>query len=183
MPDWQEMDLEQNPSDALVSWWLTGEPPYPAYAGPGLPDRQYHFDQIVHLVRDPLEVVKSVPSLRNTSFDYIDRELKLPVTVQENPLRYSALFWLRWNELADRKADVRLRVEEQDARSLCLACGLDVPKCSTDAGNMTASADTNTRVSFDAYVQNVTAHSIADALSESEASEFFALARKYGYHH
>lgn len=178
MPDFKEYDFDA-PEDALVSWWFAGDAPYPEYAGPGLPKRHYTFDRVVHIVRDPVHVMRSVTTMCPTSYAFIQKKANLSSTlVRTEPLRYSALFWLRWNKLAGRKADVRLRIEEQDAHSLCQACGFNW-EC--EGLVSTAPDTTNTRKHHKRYLENVTHASIRDALTKKEAKEFFELARSYGY--
>lgn len=179
MPDYKENDLDE-PTDALVSWWFAGDAPFPSYAGPGLPQRHYTFRKVVHIVRDPLEVIKTVPTMYSTSFAFIQKHAHLPSElVRTKPLKYAALFWMRWNKLAEWKADVRLKIEEQDAVSLCEACGWhDTCHNKPEA---TAPEDTNTREDHERGLKNVTVAAIREALSIEDAREFFALASKYGY--
>lgn len=182
MPDFKENDLDE-PTDALVSWWFAGDAPFPSYAGPGLPQRHYTFEKVVHIVRDPLEVIKTVPTMYSTSFAFIQKHAHLPSElVRTNPLKYAALFWLRWNKLAEWKADVRLKIEDQDARSLCEACGWQ-DTCHSDIPDATAPEDTNTREDHKKELKNVTAAAIREVLNHDDAREFFALSRKYGYNY
>lgn len=178
MPDFKEYDFDA-PDDALVSWWFAGDAPYPEYAGPGLPKRHYNFDRVVHVVRDPVKVMQSVTTMCPTSYAFIQKKANLSsALVRKEPMRYAALFWLRWNKMAGRKADVRLRIEDQDAHSLCQACGFNW-EC--EGLVSTAPDTTNTRRHHKRYLDNVTHASIQDALSKKEAKEFFELAQRYGY--
>ena len=70
------------------------------------------FDLRVHQVRHPLLVIRSVTqSFSKDDWRFIARHTGQSFAVR-NPLLRSMQYWLRWNLLAGRNTDCRIRVED-----------------------------------------------------------------------
>jgi len=83
------------------------------------------FGPAVHLVRDPLKVIASATTLREESFEYIEKHLGAPDG--GGLLRRIMHAWLGWNALVEKQAAARFRVEEigDNWPGLLKALGMD----------------------------------------------------------
>lgn len=74
----------------------------------------YEFDDIIHVVRHPLHVIAS------TAFTDMNGAIEwqarfIPVTAPpEHRIRQAVQTWLGWNELIEKQADIRVRVEDAE---------------------------------------------------------------------
>lgn len=71
----------------------------------------YRFDRVVHVVRHPLDVIAS------TAFTDMNGAIEwqagfVPVDLNASPVVRAAQTWLGWTDLADAKADRRMRIED-----------------------------------------------------------------------
>jgi hypothetical protein len=122
--------------DGIASWYMAVDDPEPPY-GPSA--RGYTFDLVIHLVRNPLEVIPSVAQfvLRNPpSLRYIERNARGTRLDPLDRLRggkralllQAARYWHEWNLLAEVKAagGARVQVEALTAQLPCLCERLGV---------------------------------------------------------
>ena len=67
------------------------------------------YTAIVHLVRSPLDAIASATTIGAESWEWIAQHIELDPGW--SPLKKAATYWLRWNQLAEQMADVRVQVE------------------------------------------------------------------------
>ncbi len=91
-----------------ISSWLFGAESSTVPWGPS--PSAYRFDHVTHLVRDPLSAIPSIATFKRSAWDYISRHIS--VDASDSLLVKSAKYWLYWNGMIERKADLRLRIEE-----------------------------------------------------------------------
>lgn len=106
--------------DGISSWLFAAE----ASAAPwGPAPSAFRFENVVHLVRDPLAAIPSIATFRESAWAYIEGHIALDPSAP--PLARSAMYWLRWNELVEGRADARLRVEDMPGalQPLCTELG------------------------------------------------------------
>lgn len=95
--------------DGIASWTMAT----PAAVRPyGPPTDVVRFRHVFHQVRHPLHVIASVESFEPASWAFIGMHIECgrdePVVLR------GARYWLHWNELAERMAEWRYRVEDID---------------------------------------------------------------------
>ncbi len=71
------------------------------------------YDQIVHQVRHPLQVISSAQTMKDEAFEYMFSAIGHPGG--ERGLRWYMWSWLYWNEFVEQFADWRFQVEEVDS--------------------------------------------------------------------
>jgi hypothetical protein len=105
-----------------ISSWLFGPKSMAVPWGPS-PSR-FRFENVVHLVRDPLSAIPSITTLKPSAWAYISRHI--PLDASDPPLVRSATYWLRWNEMIEREAGILLRIEDMPValESLCTRIGV-----------------------------------------------------------
>jgi hypothetical protein len=91
-----------------ISSWLFAPGSVAVPWGP-VPAR-YRFEHVVHLVRDPLAAIPSLATFRSSAWQYI--ALHAPIDPTERVLLRAARFWLHWNALVERRATLRVRIED-----------------------------------------------------------------------
>jgi len=118
--------------------------------------------RIVHLVRHPLNVLKSLCTLQEKSWDLIESEF--PLSTQAEGLEKEARFWMSWNAAIEKIAYARIRVEDLDPDN---RLGLD--------------KSVNSRQNRKAYRDGLLADDVRFALGELAWSHFDRMTRRYGY--
>jgi hypothetical protein len=93
--------------DGISSWLFAAESRVVPW-GP-VPAR-YRFENVVHLVRDPLGAIPSIATFRSSAWQYI--ALHTPIDPGAPVLLRAARFWLHWNALVERRATLRVRIED-----------------------------------------------------------------------
>jgi hypothetical protein len=121
----------------MASWFMAVDDPEPP-SGPSA--QSYEFDVVIHQVRHPLRVIASVAQfiLRDgrRAPGFIERnlpELNLSKTEEagldhrQQLILKAARYWYHWNRIAERKADVTVRLEdlEKELPALCALVGVD----------------------------------------------------------
>jgi len=98
---------ERMGADGISSWYMATE----ANRVPlGPPPANYTFEHTFHLVRHPLSAIPAISSLTDESWDYISQYVLMDAS--DSRLLKSAKYWYFWNELAERKANRLVRVED-----------------------------------------------------------------------
>lgn len=94
----------------------------------------------VHQVRNPLDVIGSLFTIAESSFDQLSKAMPSAPT---NTLHRAMMAWLYWNRLAQRRASYTYRVENIEAEfsELCRRAGFKT----TLKPNFTTSKQTNSR--------------------------------------
>jgi hypothetical protein len=78
----------------------------------GPPNGAVRFEHVFQQVRHPLPVIASVRSFEPASWEFISRHIRCP---PDAPVELrGARYWLGWNELAERVAEWRYRIEDID---------------------------------------------------------------------
>lgn len=118
--------------------------------------------RLVHLVRHPLSVLKSLCTLQERSWDLV--EAVCPGLKHYTGLKKEIRFWMRWNSEIEKVAVARVRVEDLDPPNL-----------------LGISKNVNTREKRKNYRDQVTAQEVRFALGEMGWHYFDRQARRYGY--
>jgi hypothetical protein len=79
----------------------------------------YEFDHVVHQVRNPLMAIPSITTFREESWEYIAQYIAIDLS--DPPLLRAARYWIEWNEIVERRAELRIRIEDMPAAVLPLA--------------------------------------------------------------
>lgn len=108
--------------DGISSWLFAAESSEVPW-GPS--PCAYRFELVVHLVRDPLSSIPSIATFGRSAWDYIARHA--PIDPSAHLLVRSARYWLHWNELIERRASLRLRIEEMPGALSGLTARLGAP--------------------------------------------------------
>ncbi len=103
-----EVPHENNMGKDGIASWLFGAESSTAPWGPA--PSEYSFEHIVHLVRNPLSSIPSITTFKRSAWDYITRQV--PIDPSDPLLLRAAKYWLYWNELVEKRAHLRLRIEE-----------------------------------------------------------------------
>ena len=100
-----------------ISSWLFGAEAATVPWGPS--PSAFGFQNVVHLVRNPLSAIPSIATFKASAWEYIERHIDLDPGAP--PLVRSATYWLRWNEMVEGKAGLRVRIEDvpHALRPLC----------------------------------------------------------------
>jgi hypothetical protein len=108
-----------------ISSWLFGVESTTVPWGPS--PSKFRFENVVHLVRDPLSSIPSIATFKPSAWAYISRHI--PIDAREPLLVRSATYWLRWNEIIERRAESRVRVEDLPValEPLCMRMGSPRP--------------------------------------------------------
>jgi hypothetical protein len=99
---------EEHGKDGIVSWCHIADG-YLSWAGDIFPEQ---FDQVLHVVRDPLKCISSAQTLRDETFEFMFRHIDRPSGVRS--IVWYMHTWLKWNELIEKKASYRYRIEDFD---------------------------------------------------------------------
>ena len=86
--------------DGIVSWLLADNSERPPW-GPKEYDYK-DFDIILHQVRNPINTISSCFTLNKRSMNYINKSLK--IHNEKQLLEKLAIYWHKWNELAEAKS-------------------------------------------------------------------------------
>lgn len=86
----------------------------------------FRFDNVVHLVRDPLAAIPSIATFKESAWAFIERHI--PLDPGASVLGRSAMYWLLWNQMIEERAHSRLRVEDMPGaiRPLCTRIGAPI---------------------------------------------------------
>lgn len=81
---------------------------------------------LVHLVREPIKVIASMTTANLTTWKLMFN--KMGLEMPENVVERSMLAWLKWNELADKQTNLRVRVEDVEKwfNPVCAQAGFPV---------------------------------------------------------
>jgi len=74
-------------------------------------EEQTEWEKVIHLVRNPLDVISSSQTLSNEAFEYMFTTLK-DHPGGERSLRWYMWTWLKWNESIEQLAEYRFKVED-----------------------------------------------------------------------
>jgi hypothetical protein len=96
--------------DGICSW-LFGVDSEVVPWGPSPKD--YGFDHIFHLIRNPLACIPSIATFSPRAWSYISRHVELDPS--DPPMLSAAKYWLHWNLLVEKRTDRRIRIEEMPA--------------------------------------------------------------------
>lgn len=183
-----------------VSWWYAADSsdmdPAVDHRDGASRRRGLHFSPVVHVVREPLAHINSLSACfcgkgditgptgaywDRVSFEYASKYVRMLSKASEtrNRLLMAAIYWLRWNQLADRHADSRFRIEDLDTSTFLRAL------------NMT-SVDKSTRVTVssvreairDKRTRSLTWQHISEKLAKLQpglVSELWCQAKAWGY--
>lgn len=70
----------------------------------------HEFDEIVHLVRNPIDCIASLITMGPKAWMFIDRHVG--IDDRWGHIGRAASAWLRWNQLCEEQADTRIRIED-----------------------------------------------------------------------
>lgn len=102
-----ELGHETLGRDGVVSWCLAVDA---AYVPWGVARHEVVFEQVLHQVRHPLDVIPSVSTFSDRSWSFICRQV--PCDPEAPVLLRAAQYWHYWNLEVERIADWRYRVED-----------------------------------------------------------------------
>lgn len=68
------------------------------------------FEERFHIVRDPVKVVRSMPTITNESWSFLFKNVRKPPF--NDPIALGFYTWLKWNELCESICCFRFRVED-----------------------------------------------------------------------
>ena len=95
-------------TDGVVSWLHIGKGVVPWLDEEVMAIK---YDKVMHIVRDPLEVIASAQTLSDASFDYMFANLG-DHPGGERSLRWYMWSWLKWNDLIEATTNRIFRVED-----------------------------------------------------------------------
>lgn len=107
--------------DGIASWLLAAMPAPPGWGPPG---ECFHFQTVLHQVRQPLAVIASMQTAQLASWRYICEHI--PCSLEDPLLFRCATYWREWNLKAESIATWRYRLEDIDYvwEDLCAHLGL-----------------------------------------------------------
>lgn len=79
-------------------------------------EEQSKWEKIIHLVRNPLDVISSAQTLSDEAFEYMFASLK-DSPGGERSLRWYMWTWLKWNESIEKVSEYRFKVEDLSIES------------------------------------------------------------------
>jgi hypothetical protein len=100
-----------------ISSWLFGTEASTAPWGPSPAD--YSFEHTFHLVRNPLSAIPSITTFSPAAWEYIAGHIA--VEASDSPMLRSAKYWLHWNEVVEKKTEIRLKIENMP-RAIAILC-------------------------------------------------------------
>jgi hypothetical protein len=105
-----------------ISSWLFGTQSASVPWGPS--PRGYSFEHVIQLVRDPLACIPSIAMLRPAAWEYIADHVSFESS--DSQLLKSAKYWYRWNVMVERRASLRLKIEDMPGALAPICDRLDV---------------------------------------------------------
>lgn len=135
------------------------------------------FQKRVHIVREYWKVIRSVAyTFAKTSMKYISRNTS--IKDNEVNMHNSMLYWYEWNKLAEKRTDIRVRVEDEvNLPALWQFLGLEYKP------DVIASVPTNTNTR-DGIYKTVTKDEILQMMVDTDKELYDnirKLAVEYGY--
>lgn len=92
---------EKSGSNGSVNWFKTSLPKF--YL-------KLRFKYLLHQTRNPLECMSSCQTIADKNWQKISRYI--PIDNNESLTLKCAKYWYYWNKMAERKADLRYRIED-----------------------------------------------------------------------
>src|SRR5262249_54040478 len=93
-------------ADGICSWLFAAE----SSAAPwGPAPSAWRFEHVLHLVRDPLQAIPSIATLKTSAWKYVSRYV--PIDPRAPVLVRAASSWLNWNARIESRAPVRVPVD------------------------------------------------------------------------
>lgn len=98
--------------DGAIGWFYAANDKWDGYGEDRGSREESSFKKIVHQIRNPVEVIRSITWMHRKQYRFIRRQIGILEDPRKSMVQCAARFWLKWNELAESCSEWSYRIED-----------------------------------------------------------------------